>query len=229
MISVVVPSYGQAQYLPDCIDSLLDQNVQSEIVIVDDGGPDDSLEIARRYEKARPDVIRVISQVNKGLASARNTGIMNAKYPYVCFLDADDMLADGGLDKILKAINQHPDADIISGSFKTFGSSNEAIVLMSNPRLEDFRTGNRIGSSSTVKKSVLLEVGGFNPKMVEGYEDMALWVLLLSKGSKIVTIPEIVWLYRTKPESMWTKITPEIHKKLLAQINKDVPSANLNF
>ena len=98
-----------------------------------------------------------------------------------------------------------------------------------NPILEDFKTGNRIGYLSAIRRSVLLEVGGYSPRMIEGYEDLALTCLLLSKSKKLITIPEVLWLYRTKAESMYTKITPEIHRKLIAQINHDVPEANLNF
>lgn len=227
MITIIVPVYNQAQYLNDCIDSILDQKIQGEIIIVNDGSTDGSLEIAKSYD--RPDLVKVIDQVNKGLASARNTGIMNAKFDWCFFLDADDMLVDNSLEKILKVIKENPEADVIAPSLKTFGTSNEQIILMSNPTLEDFKTGNRIGYCSAIRKSALLEVGGYNPKMIEGYEDLSLTCQLLARGKKIVTIPEVLWLYRTKDKSMWKDITPEIHKKLLAQINKDVPEAQLNF
>lgn len=231
MISVVIPSYNQAQYLPDAIESALDNNVQGEIIIVDDGSTDGSLEIARKYEKDRPDVIKVISQVNKGLASARNTGIMNAMGGSILFLDADDILLPNALDRIGLAMIDNLEADIFAPSLKTFGSSNQEIVLMPSPKLEDFRNGNKIGYCCAIRKSKLLEVGGYSPRMVEGYEDLHLTINLLSRGCKIVTIPEVLWLYRTKEESMWKNIVnnPEIHEKLLAQINKDVPEAQLNF
>lgn len=227
-MTIIVPVYNQAEYLDECIESILDQGVQGEIIIVNDGSTDKSLGIARQYEHDRPDIIRVIDQVNKGLASARNTGIMNARFDWCLFLDADDKLAKGGLGKIVQTIKDHPEADVVSGSFKTFGSSNLEILLMPNPKLEDFRTGNRIGSSSAVRTSVLKAVGGYSPRMVEGYEDLHLWVNLLSRGSKIVTIPEIVWHYRTKPNSMITT-AQQHHAKLLAQINKDMPMAGLEF
>src|SRR3990167_779686 len=227
-MTIIIPSFDQELYLSEAIESVLDQNVQAQLIIVDDGSTDNSLAIAKKYETDRPDVIRVISQVNKGLSSARNTGIMNAKYDWCLFLDSDDMLADGGLEKIIKTINDHPEVDIVSGSFKTFGTSNQEIILMPNPVLNDFRTGNRIGSSSAVRTSALKAVGGYSSRMVEGYEDLHLWVNLLTRGSKIVTIPEVVWLYRTKPESMWTD-SLKYHAKLLAQINKDMPQAQLQF
>lgn len=231
MISIIVPSYNQQEYLADCIDSLLDQNVHGEIIIVDDGSTDGSLDIAKKYESERPDVVKVVSQVNKGLASARNTGIMNASWGWCLFLDADDMMADGGLEKLLKKIKEVDPLgiDVVSGSFKTFGTSSYEVKLIPRPTLEDFRLGNRIGSSTAVRKSALLKVGGFSPRMAKGYEDMHLWVNLLSRGSMIVTIPDIVWLYRTKEKSMWKDITPEMHSELLAQINKDFPNANIKY
>lgn len=223
MISVVVPSYNQEQYLSDCIESILDQNVQMEIIVVDDGSTDNSLAIAKSYEPK----VKVISQVNMGLASARNTGIMNAKYDFVFFLDADDMLIEGCLNTVIAVIN-NTNADIVAPSFKTFGISNEQIILMKDPKLEDFRSGNRIGYCCAIRKSKLVEVGGYSPKMVEGYEDLSLTCRLLVRGAKIITILEPLWLYRTKTESMWTK-TKDFHDKLLAQINFDVPEAKLTF
>lgn len=234
-MDIVIASYNQQNYLSDAIESVLSQVRKGWdlLIIVDDGSTDNSLAIARSYEKENIDdqlnpKIKVISQVNKGLASARNTGIMNSDADWILFLDADDMLVEGGLKKIRDTIKDHPEADIVSGSFKSFGTSNQEFILMPNPTLEDFKTGNRIGSSSAVRTSALRAVGGYSPRMVEGYEDMHLWVNLLTRGSKIVTIPEIVWLYRTKPESMWTS-SLNYHQKLLAQINKDMPMAYINY
>src|SRR3990167_2888452 len=83
-ISVIIPSYNQASYLPDAIESVLTQKVAPhEIIVVDDGSTDGSLEIARKY------AVKVIVQVNKGLPSARNTGIMNATGDYILPLDAE--------------------------------------------------------------------------------------------------------------------------------------------
>ncbi len=231
MISIIVPCYNQGSYLKDCIESVLDQDVQGELIIINDGSTDNSLEVAKKYAEKRPDIVKVITQTNRGLASARNTGIMNAKFSWVLPLDADDKLEPGALERISEVINSEtdPNVDIIAPSFKTFSSSDETIILLPQPKLEDFRAGNRIAYCSAIRKTALKAVGGYSPKMVEGYEDLHLTMNLLSRGSKITTIPEVLWMYRTKSESMWTKITPEIHDKLLAQINKDVPEAQLNF
>ncbi len=200
MISIIIPSYNQQEYLSDAIESALVQPL-SEVIVVDDGSTDDSLKIAKEYKKQG---VKVVSQVNKGLASARNTGIMNAKGDYCLFLDADDILLENCEETIIEKIAE-TDADIIAPSFKEFGIRNGEIILMENPTLEDFKIANRIGYCSAIKKSVLLEVGGYNPKMVWGAEDYDLWFDLLKRGKTLVTIPEVLWLYRTKENSMWTE------------------------
>lgn len=229
-LSIIIPTYQQIEYLADCIDSVLAQawyKYDYEIIIVVDGSNDGSLEVAKKYEKENPE-IKVISQINKGLASARNCGIMNSIGDYCLMLDSDDLLMEDCVEKIVQKIEE-TNADIIVGSFKEFGLSNREVILMDNPKLEDFKSGNRVGYCQAVRRSVLLAVGGYSPKMQEGYEDLHLTINLLTRGFKLVTIPDIIWLYRVKSESMYTKITPEIHKKLIGQINKDFPNTNLNF
>lgn len=229
MITIAIPVFNQAEFLSAAIESALDQTINCEVIICNDGSTDNSLEVAQRYP------VKIINQVNKGLSSARNSLIMNASSEYILFLDADDILKSNAVAVIENNIKNYIYAkngfwpDIIAGSFKTFGTSNQEIILMPYPTLEDFKSGNRIGYCAAVRKSKLLELGGYSPRMLEGYEDLHLWMNLLTRGARIITIPEVLWFYRTKKESMYTKITPEIHQKLLDQINKDMPLAQLSF
>mgnify|MGYP001574818795 CR=1 FL=1 len=215
-ISVIIPSYNQQDYLADAIDSALGQTVPCEIIVVNDGSTDNSLTIAQKYEG-----IKLVNQVNKGLSSARNAGIMNATGDYILFLDADDILLPTCVERIIETI-ESTGADIVSPSFKEFGVRNTQIILMPNPQIEDFKTGNRIGYCSAVKREALLEVGGYSSRMTFGFEDYALWFDLLSRGKKIVTIPEILWLYRTKENSMINDAMAH-RDELMAQIYKDFP------
>lgn len=217
MISIVIPSYNQEKYLRQAIESALNQTIKCEVIVIDDGSTDNSLLIAQEYS------VKLISQVNKGLASARNTGIMNATGEYILFLDADDMLMPNCAETLLNT-----GKEIICPSLKCFGVSQETIILMDNPRLEDFRSGNRVGYCGLIKKSILQEIGGYSPRMLHGYEDLHLWMNLLHKGYEIHTYPEPLWMYRTKEQSMWTDAKKH-HIDLLAQINKDFPEAKLDF
>lgn len=215
-ISIIVPTYNHQEYIADALDSILAQTVKPyEVIIVNDGSNDHTLEIAQKYP------FKVIDQVNKGLPSARNTGIMNATGDYILPFDSDDVLLENCVERIIQTIEE-TDADIISPSFKEFGVRNTKIILMQNPQLEDFKTGNRIAYCSAVKREILLEVGGYSPRMTWGYEDFHLWFDLLSRGKRIVTIPEVLWLYRTKEESMITESLKH-HEELMKQITKDFP------
>lgn len=228
MITVSISSYNQGKYLTDAIESLIAQTVRPyEILIIDDGSTDNSLEIARDYEKDKELYgvnIRVISKLNGGLSSARNTGIMNAKGEYFLPLDADDKLDENCIERMEQVIKK-TGMDIVAPSMHTFGTSDQVIILMPNPTTEDFKTGNRIPYCSAIKTELLKSVGGYQTKGMIGncgYEDYHLWFNLLSRGAKITVIQEPLFWYRTKEESMWHDAVKN-HKELMAQIHKDFP------
>lgn len=202
MITIGIPSYNQAEYLPEAILSALSQTKDCEIIICDDGSIDDSLQIARNYihQDTR---LKVISQVNKGLASARNTIIMNMTGDFLLPLDADDKLEPNAVEKIQEVIDNDPRADIIAPSFRCFGLANQEIIV-GGGNVFQFLEANRIGYFSAIRKSKLLEIGGYNPKMIFGWEDLDLWIDLLKRGAVLVTMKDILVLYRTKENSMYT-------------------------
>lgn len=200
-ISVGIPVYNQGEYLAQAIESVLHQTIKPfEIIVCNDGSKDNSLQVAKSYESQG---VKVVNQVNKGLSSARNTLIMNSSGSYFLPLDADDMMMGNCIERVTQVIEQTR-ADIVAPSFKEFGISNNSVILGSNPTLEEFKTGNRIGYFSAIKRTTLLEVGGYNPKMTYGWEDWDLWIDLLKRGNKLVTIPETLILYRVKSNSMYT-------------------------
>lgn len=91
-VSVIIPMYNTERFLPECLDSVLDQSlVDIEIILINDESPDRCIEIADNYAQ-KDSRIRVISQRNGGLASARNTGLKNATGDYICFIDSDDWI-----------------------------------------------------------------------------------------------------------------------------------------
>ena len=111
-ISVVVPVYNASQYLPKCIESILSQSFQDfELILVNDGSTDDSLDICKKYEKF-DDRIIVVSQTNGGVSKARNRGLDVAKGEWVAFADADDYFVDDALS-ILYERAMHTGADLV--------------------------------------------------------------------------------------------------------------------
>lgn len=216
-VTIGIPCYRQARYLPEAIESVLGQSYKDiEIIVVNDGSDDQTSEIAKKYPQ-----VKLLEQVNKGLASARNTVIMSMRGQYLLPLDADDILLEDCVKELVR-VAKNTDADVIAPSFKTFGISNETVTLMASPTIPDFLTGNRIGYFSMIKRSVLQEVGGYSPRMDKGFEDYHMWFNLLTRGKTIVTVPQVLALYRTKEESMWRDA--EKHRpELMSQIFKDFP------
>lgn len=93
VVSIIIPCYNQARFLPDALDSILSQQTPDwECIIVDDGSPDNTIEVASLYCE-RDARIRLVSQHNRGLAGARNRGVEEACGRYIQFLDADDLIA----------------------------------------------------------------------------------------------------------------------------------------
>src|SRR5690606_18531829 len=90
LISIVVPVYNSEKYLPECIESILNQNYANiELIIVNDGSTDNSLSIAEKFSE-NDSRIKILSQRNSGVSAARNLGISIAQGDYIGFVDSDD-------------------------------------------------------------------------------------------------------------------------------------------
>lgn len=106
MISVIVPIYNVESYLARCIDSILIQSFKDfELILVNDGSTDNSLNICKKYLNIDKR-IKLVSQINKGLSAARNTGVMHASGDYICFVDSDDFIEKDYLLLLLNNIKK---------------------------------------------------------------------------------------------------------------------------
>ena len=104
LISVIVPCYNQAQYLDECLQSVLDQTYQNwECIIVNDGSPDHTEEVANKWLEKDPR-FRYIDKENGGLSSARNAGLKEAKGEWIQFLDCDDKINTISFELLTKII-----------------------------------------------------------------------------------------------------------------------------
>ena len=118
LISIIVPVYNVENYIFSCLQSLLQQSYEKiEIIIVNDGSTDNSLEICRDFQKRYLKQITVIDKRNEGLSSARNTGINHSKGDYIAFVDSDDVVHQNYISTLFKVIGE---ADISICSLKKF-------------------------------------------------------------------------------------------------------------
>jgi len=115
MISVVIPLYNRAQVIEQTVKSVLNQTFDAfEVIIVNDGSTDNSLNVVR--DKFTDSRIRIVDQENQGVSVARNRGVKESRYEYIAFLDADDEWDTGFLEKVIEGIEKVPNAAIYGTS-----------------------------------------------------------------------------------------------------------------
>lgn len=173
-VSVIIPCYGQAHFLPQAIESVLAQTHPAEIVVVDDGSPDNTGEVARRYPR-----VRYFRQENQGLSGARNAGFLASSGEYVMFLDADDRLTPTAVEMHLRCFAQHPAAGFVVGDIDqitaegAFKDSPRWPLLETN-HYEELLKVNHVANTIAVmfRRSVLEKVGEFDTSLpaCEDYE-----------------------------------------------------------
>lgn len=128
VLSVVVPVYNVERYIEKCLLSILSQTVDTslyEIVVVNDGTPDDSMSIAERLLNDYTNVV-IVNQENGGLSVARNTGLRAASGQYVWFVDSDDWVEEGAMAKVLN-IAQQDKYDIIVTLLQTYSEADGTV------------------------------------------------------------------------------------------------------
>lgn len=102
-LSYIIPVYNVEKYLRQCVDSVLAQTMDDyEIILVDDGSPDNCPAICDEYKEKYPDIVKIIHKKNEGPSVARNCGIKEANGKYLFFIDSDDYLVGDNVEKVLK-------------------------------------------------------------------------------------------------------------------------------
>ena len=191
-VSIVIPCYGQAEFLSDAIESALAQTHPCEVIVVDDGSPDDTAGVARRYP------VRLIRQKNQGLSAARNAGIAQATGRSILPLDADDMLVPNAVERMLRAST----GGIVRSHMQEFGDSDRLVKLPSGTAITDFISGNRACCASMFPRRAWERVGGYDESMLDGYEDWDFWVRLVAHKYQVATVPDALLLYRKHGTTM---------------------------
>lgn len=208
MISVIIPLYNKEKSITDTVNSVLNQTFKDfELIIVNDGSKDNSLSVVNKFTDKR---VKIIDKPNGGVSSARNVGILNAKYEYIAFLDGDDIWYNKHLEILFNAI-QNLDDDNIGGFGTTFYKSHAKFFDIDKYKsstpviIEDYfdfmaSPLPRFNSSTLlVKKSKVLKTGLFDENLKYG-EDVEFWYKLFSEY-KIVYINSVTTIYYVAAEN----------------------------
>lgn len=209
-ISVVIPVYNVEDYLAKCVESVLAQDFQDyEVILVNDGSTDGSLKIAQEYERNH-DKVRLISQQNKGLGGARNTGIENACGEYICFFDSDDYIAPNTLSVISKTIDEE-NSDIIVFDIEYVDEDGHTLSIQKvfpgdgcTFRLsekKDFLFASPSACNKVFRTCLFAESGVRFPSRV-WFEDIRTTLKLYPYADKITYIPQAFYKYLQRSDSI---------------------------
>ena len=206
-ISVVIPSYNCANYLPECLDSVLAQTLApAEIVVLDDGSQDGTGDLlAARYPQ-----VRHVWQPNQGLSAARNAGIAAARYDLIAFSDADDVWHPERLERQLGAMEAMPHIGIVGCGLADFTSLSEMqwpdavdIELIHTNMELAFRGEGTAAAVPTwlVRRRVFDEAGPFDTELAVG-EDIDMMLRTLAAGIDAVKLKAVLYGRRVRPDSL---------------------------
>jgi glycosyltransferase involved in cell wall biosynthesis len=204
LISVIIPVYNGEKTIQETIESVLNQTFTDlELIVINDGSQDATLEIIERIQDPR---LKVFSYTNAGQAASRNQGLSHACGEYISFIDADDLWTPDKLEAQLKALQANPQAAIAYswttcidelGQFSRRGSHISTTGdVYGKLLLIDFVES---GSNPLIRRQALMEVGGFDASLPAA-EDWDLW-LRLAAHYAFVAVPSPQIFYRQSTNS----------------------------
>lgn len=162
-VSVIIPCYGQARFLVEAIESVLNQTHPSEIIVVDNASFDNTAEVCARYPQ-----VKYVYEPNRGVAQARNSGFRAATGEYVVFLDADDRLTPNAIEAHLHCFAEHPNAQLTVGDIDHIAEDGSYLDSPRWPLLQanfyqELLKVNHVANTIAVmmRRELVASVGGF--------------------------------------------------------------------
>lgn len=221
LISIIIPCYNQAQYLPETLQSVMEQVYPNwECLIVNDGSPDNTEEIALDW--CRKDTrFRYLSKPNGGLSDTRNFGIKHSSGKYIQVLDSDDKVSSDYSKEAIEILEQNQNVKLVSCKVMLFGDDSGVCEMLPYTYENLLFKRNCFYHSCIYRRSDYDKTIGYNTNMKKGWEDYDFWISLLDKNDKVITLNKVHFYYRTKAVSMRTLISLEDEAQLRIQIFKN--------
>jgi len=220
LISIIIPCYNQGKYLEETVKSALASSYRPlEIVLVNDGSTDNSMEIAKKLEVNHPE-IQVIAQPNGGVAKARNNGIAHAKGKYILPLDGDDLIAENYIQDAIETLESNPEVKVVYCQAVKFNEQSQKPWKLKPFSRHQLAKDNMIFVAALFRKSDAEAVGGFSEDMKMGREDWEFWIKMLKNGGEVIQLPFVGFFYRLTPTSKRKKTgTNQKKRERIAYLN----------
>jgi len=198
--SFVVTCHNLGAYLEEALDSLFAQTAQDfEVIVVNDGSTDGATcRLLATLDRPRT---RVVHSERLGLPGARNLGARHAAGRYLCMVDADDLLEPAYLERSVQVLESRPDIAFASHWLRAFGDQawDWTPTDCTFPALLH---ANTLNGAALLRRDVFEQVGGFDETMRDGCEDWEFWIRVIEAGFAGVIIPEFLFRYRRRADSM---------------------------
>ncbi|MFH1509413.1 MAG: glycosyltransferase family 2 protein [bacterium] len=212
LISVIVPVFNSGWIITDCLNSLLNQTYKNwEIIVVNDGSTDNSVEILNTFS----DRVKIINQKNSGANSARNRGLKEARGDFLLFSDSDIIWQTDALEKLFSALENNPDKSYAYSSFK-FGCKRFKLWKFDANKL---KTVNYIHSSSLVRRE---HFPGWD-ESIKRLQDWDVWLTMLEQNYTGIWVPEILFVSKTKNNSISSWLPSFFYKIPFAKLGLKNP------
>ena len=217
-VTIVVPAYNRATLIRDAIASLRSQrDVDTDIVVVDDGSTDGTRDVVRDVIAADPRV-RLIESIHGGVAVARNTGVRAAAADYITFLDSDDLCAPGRLRRQIDKLVSRPEIAVVTGHSRWFTKMGRD--LQPAPGSMWYRRTDPILSNAMFRRAIFLDIGMFDESLAFA-EDIDFYFRLFEANARILVEVETATYYRQHPDNM-TKDEGAMYRGILQAYHKSI-------
>ena len=244
-VSVIVPVYNTEKYVKNCILSVLNQSYNNfELILVNDGSKDKSLDICKQFESQDSRVI-IVEQSNQGVSIARMNGFLKSTGDYITFVDSDDLLTPNALEVLVNA-HKIDDFDIIEGKYltsplqeipeKIYQNNIQHYITSSQAKdyIQQLISGTcYLGPCCKLFKRVLFENGNvFKSKTkLTSFEDLVMNVRIALNAQKTATINNYIYVYYTRQNSVShsSKIQPDYYKLVYDELEDAFVSKNQHF
>lgn len=200
LISVIVACYKQVEYLPEALNSVLLQSYTNwECIIVNDGSPDSTEEVAYQFCKM-DSRFKYIRQENSGISAARNAGINISSGVYILPLDADDKIGVDYLKEAAYILDNEPAMKVVYSDVELIGAQ-KGIWQLSPYSLSQLALENMIYCSALFRRADFDLYGGYDESFIYGSEDWEFWLRILKKGGGVKKLSSVHFYYRKKGNS----------------------------
>lgn len=213
LVSTIIPAYNAGRWIEAAVRSALDQGVEQEVIVIDDGSTDGTAKLARRCGSP----VVVYSQRNAGVSQARNRGLELARGQYIAFLDADDVWLPGKLAAQLEAFERFPQAgtvicdeahvtdagDVVHPSFmatRSFAADLPCDTAILEKALTWLVTESFFPTSSVLTRARVARAAGLFDTSLSIVEDRDYWIRLALQAP-VAIVPRVLLRYRTDPGS----------------------------